>query len=271
MITKLCLLSNGKTVVLCGDKAMSKEDDLRGERNPHIALHGSFSCMVNFHAVKSFTTNNGGWSLLTPYTEGFKCGSFIFGIPRQNLPETRFTWCDVFETFGPENFSNLQRCIKDETPAPPGCSVKLALSTIRLSQWESDVFYKFKQVLLDKAPYSSEKQKADVYADMLAVYDNFYPVHREKDVPFEIGRIFMGLKRYNEAVAMFRDSLKYFSEHHVTWYNLGICYYYLSDLITSQDCFNTTLKLQPEYTDAESWKRRIQSELTKDTAAAQNK
>ena len=38
---------------------------------------------------------------------------------------------------------HLQRCIKDETPTP---SLKLALSVIRMAAWDSDVFFKFKQV-----------------------------------------------------------------------------------------------------------------------------
>ena len=38
---------------------------------------------------------------------------------------------------------DVQRCVKDETPTP---TLKLALAAIRMSAWDSDVFYKFKQV-----------------------------------------------------------------------------------------------------------------------------
>lgn len=47
------------------------------------------------------------------------------------------------EVFGPETFSRLQRSIREETNSP---SLKNALSVIRLSYFDSDVFYKFRQV-----------------------------------------------------------------------------------------------------------------------------
>jgi hypothetical protein len=75
---------------------------------------------------------------------------------------------DCMDTFGPDNFSTLQRCIKvrprvsagvatgfrawrnattlhmqDETSTP---TQKLAMSVIRMSHYDSDVFFKFKQV-----------------------------------------------------------------------------------------------------------------------------
>lgn len=46
-------------------------------------------------------------------------------------------------SFDPDTFSVLQRCIQDETPAP---SLPYILSLIRLSKYESEVFYKFKTV-----------------------------------------------------------------------------------------------------------------------------
>ena len=126
-----------------GDKAYGHEEELTGLRDPHVAVHGSFSFMVNFHAVKVYVTNRGGFSLHTPYQDGFKCSAFLVGFGEEELPELRYAWADCMETFGPDNFSTLQRCIKDETPNP---SAKLAISVIRMSNYDSDVFFKFKQV-----------------------------------------------------------------------------------------------------------------------------
>lgn len=88
---------------------------------------------------------------------------------------------------------------------------------MRLSGNDPDVFYKFKQVFIDKAPYASEKQQHDVALDMESVFMNYYPLQQSKDVPFEVGRVFMGLKRYARAVAFFDLSQRYCGEHHVSW------------------------------------------------------
>ena len=130
-----------------------------------MAVHGSFSFMTNFHAVRLYTLARGGFSLHTPYMDGFKCSTFVLDrppptpltleevvaaadvtLPASALATHRdllYEWADCMDTFGPDNFSVLQRCVKDETPAP---TLKLALAAVRMSAWDSDVFFKFKQV-----------------------------------------------------------------------------------------------------------------------------
>lgn len=60
--------------------------------------------------------------------------------------------------FDPDSFSQLQRCVHDETPSP---SLKNILALVRLSRYESEVFYKFKQVLVDHIPYANDKMQSD--------------------------------------------------------------------------------------------------------------
>lgn len=200
-MNNLADISGGKLMLMCGDKAYNHEAELSGLRDPHVAIHGSFSFMVNFHAVKLYVDSRGGFALQTPYLDGFKCCNFVLGFDKATLPELRYAWSDCMDNFGPDNFSTLQRCIKDETLAP---TPKLALSTIRMAHYDSDVFYKFKQALIDRAPYMSEKQQADLRRDILMVYECYYPLQRTRDVAFEVGRLFMGLKAYNEAVNFFQ-------------------------------------------------------------------
>ena len=42
-----------------------------------MAVHGSFSFMTNFHAVRLYSLARGGFSLHTPFMEGFKCSAFL--------------------------------------------------------------------------------------------------------------------------------------------------------------------------------------------------
>jgi len=102
--------------------------------------------MVNFDAVRLNVLSRGGFSLRTPYLDGFKCSAFCVGCGDSKLfPELRAAWHDYFMRFGPENFSTLQRCVKDETGA---ASLKTALTVLRLSRYDSDIFFKFRQVFL---------------------------------------------------------------------------------------------------------------------------
>lgn len=268
MLRNLAHVAGGRLLMLCGDKAYSHEEELMGLRDPHVAIHGSFSFMVNFHAVRLFVQELGGFGLQTPLYDGFKCCAFALGVPQKDCRELRCEWMDSMEQFGPENFSTLQRCLKDETPSP---TLKTAVAVIRLSQHDSDVFYKFKQVLIDKAPFATEKQQADLRLDMEAVVSNYYPLQRSKDVPFEAGRVFMGLKQYARAAELFDMSQRLCGEHHVSWYNTGICHYYTAQFEDSIRCFDRALEMRPNYHDARAWKARVEAkvaELEEELAAA---
>jgi hypothetical protein len=42
------LAKKGRMLVLAGDKGHTHLAELDGQRDPHVAMHGSFSCMVKF-------------------------------------------------------------------------------------------------------------------------------------------------------------------------------------------------------------------------------
>jgi hypothetical protein len=291
-------LSRGQRVfALCGDKAYNHEEELIGLRDPHVAVHGSFSFMVNFHAVRLYTLARGGFSLHSPQLDGFKVSGFVVGcgsgappslaVPLSAasvpagpaalsselvaslsevtvsgaalaFPALLCAWADVMDTFGPDNFSTLQRCVRDELPSP---SLKTALCAVRLSHWDSDVFFKFKQVVIEKAPSVSEKQQADIYSDLVRVAERYYPLQTSKDIAFELGRICMGLKRYADAISLFNDSRRQCGEHHVTSYNIAICRWYRSEFRAALESFDSSLAMRPDYTDALNWRTRVQAKL----------
>ncbi|KAG5182722.1 hypothetical protein JKP88DRAFT_269854 [Tribonema minus] len=222
------LTARGQLVVLAGDKGHTQLSEMDGQRDPHIALHGSFSCMVNFYALRLFVEAAGGCAL----------SSLLGG------------------RFGPDGFSTLQRCLKEESKTP---GLRSALAVVRLSQHDPDVFYKFKQAFIDKAPHASEKLQNDIRHDMRRVYSCYYPLLPSKDVAFELGRIYMGLKDFAQAVELFSDSQKHCGVHHVSWYNMGVCHYYLNQLDAAAHCFDESLALCPDYPDALKWRRKLKN------------
>lgn len=250
-------LSHGQFLLITADKAHAHEEDLRlTKENPHIAIHGSFSMMANFHALRQVFLSRGGASFHTPYYTGLQVAAFAMG--ETPLEEFQFAWENVLLAFDPDSFSQLQRCIRDETPSP---SLKNILALIRLSRFESEVFYKFKQVLVDHIPYASDRLQSDFKSDILHIAANFYPLSASKDVDFDLGRLSMGLRDYETSIRLFKKSIELCGEHYVTWHNLGICYYYMDDLKESMNSFNQCLEIQPEYQDAKSWRARVEEKL----------
>lgn len=279
----LSRLTSAPTLALVGDKAFAHLVELVGVRDPHIALHGStFSLMANLHALRLFTLAQGGFSLSTPFLDGaFKCGAFWLpgaasrraGTPVDlvaadaqllppwalaEVPETTTAWVDTMDGFGPDTFNTLQRGLRDEIAAP---SLKLALSTLRLSCWDPDVFTKFRDVLIDRTPQASEKLQADIYRDVSRVYERFFPVSTNHDVAFDVARVCMGLRRYAEAIMLFLASMRHTGEHNITIYNVGICLFHCNRFDLSRAAFYRSLELNREYKDASNWLARVDARI----------
>jgi hypothetical protein len=319
LLDRLRALSNGRLFLLAGDKSYAHEEELVQQRDPHVAIHGvrqlvrrrrsratffshlsipifpptllqSFSFMVNFHAVRLYAIAKGGFSLHTPYLDGFKCSAFVFGgmrgaqgeavasppLPRsaadlaaaadtvlppaalERYPELCYAWADGMDTFGPDNFLALQRCVRDELADP---SLRVAQGVLRMAQWDPDVFFKFKATFIDKAPAAGDRAQADVYRDMRRVYERYFPLQPSKDAAFDLGRVCMGLRRYPEAVALFMASRRQCGEHHVTSYNAGICLFHMGQLTAAIACFDHSLRLKADYADAASWRARAEARI----------
>ena len=93
-------------------------------------------------------------------------------------------------------------------------------------------------------PAATDKLQEDIKRDLQLMYEHYYPLQvrhqsqratplprarslptlsaewqRTKDVAFEVGRVFMGLRDYTRAVEFFEASQSQCGEHHVSWYD----------------------------------------------------
>ncbi|CAM9892816.1 unnamed protein product [Scytosiphon promiscuus] len=249
------LSKGGKALVIAGDKGYVHNSELEGTRDPHLAVHGSFSCMVNFRLLHLMCEAEGGSVLHSQQLDGFKCSAMTYGLDPKAFPQFRMAFKESTSCFTPNGFSSLQRQLKDESR---GLGLRPALALLRLSQHDPDVFYKiFEPVFIDKGPYAGEKLQNDIRRDVKLVHELYFPLQPSKDVAFEIGRIFMGLKDFDSAAELFRDSQRYCGVHHVSWYNMGVCFFYLHHLDQAENCFAESLSLCPDYPDAIKWREKL--------------
>jgi hypothetical protein len=288
-MANLSSLTSAHTVFLVGDKGYNHSEEMAALREPHLGLHGSFSFMANLHAARLFALHRGGFSLHTPFLEGFKCAAFLLwgrggvaGAPPpatqpqdllaqdagellpawflQAFPHLSSAWNDAMDGFGPDAFSTLQRRVVEETKASEDgrTSLKTSLATLRMACWDPDVFVKLKASIIDGAPGASERTQHDIYGDLCKVYARYYPLRPAHDVAFECGRVCMGLRRYPEAIALFLASMRQSGEHHVTVHNCGICLFHLARFPAAAEAFSKALKLTPTYAEAGHWLHRAE-------------
>jgi len=287
--------SKAGTVVLAGDKANCHPNAFRGLVDPHFAIHGSFSVMANFHAIGVYCTSRGGFYMHNQAEEASLQVS-CFVIPPSTGRVERSAECEVGDSmkhegltrvagervaqfplfaqafddnvnsFGPSDFFALQRCVKEETPNP---SLANIVALLRLSNWDPDIYFKFRDQILTQVASASCKLRNDLIKGMPRIWDNYFELDKEKDVAFEIGRFYYGCLKYGEALKYYGLSSDTLGEHHVTSHNMGLCHYSMGNLETALGYFEKALALKSTYEKAANWIEKVSKEMGGDESKKQ--
>ncbi len=284
-LRRLAKLSGGRALVISGDKGNNNPDQFVGLVDPHIAVHGSFSLMVNYHAIGAYFTLKGGFALHNLQEEAsLKCSSFVldentFGAnagvqedkawlgdslsrtdkERAKLyPHFTQAFHDHIDQFGPNDFFVLQKCLKEDCT---GLALRSAVALLKLSDWDPDVFFKFRDVILNHAPTCGKKLHNDLVRGIPRVWDNYYLMDLDKDIAFEIGRFYYGIRDYTNALWYYTESSRTVGEHHVTFHNQGLCHYSKNNLEVALVNFRKALSMNQDYEKARSWVEKVEKEI----------
>ena len=283
-LRRLCKFANNKAIIISGDKGNNNPEQFVGLLDPHIAIHGSFSLMVNYHAIGAWVTNKGGFALHNPQEEAsLKVGCFVL-LPNNNVdisenedinylnnnineldtlrskdfPHLRYTFHENLNLFGPNDFFVLQKSLKEDITAPP---LRTVISILKLSDWDPDVFFKFRDIILNQAPNCGSKLRNDLTRGIDRIWKNYYLMDFEKDIAFEIGRYYYGIKEYNNALQYYIKSMNTIGPHHVTYHNQGLCHYSLGNYVISLELFHKALNMNSEYEKAKNWIEKVKTEM----------
>jgi tetratricopeptide (TPR) repeat protein len=278
-LRRLGALSNNRALVISGDKGNNHPDQFTGLLDPHIALHGSFSLMVNYHAVGAWFTSRGGFALHNLQEEAsLKVSCFLLDNAEEDgqnwlgssinerdmsrsarYPHLCRAFADHVDSFGPNDFFVLQKSIKEDTPNPP---LRTVVALLKLGDWDPDVFFKFRDCILNHAPTCGQKLRNDLCRGIPRVWDNYYMMDMEKDIAFEIGRFYYGIRDYANALHYYTVSSDTVGNHHVTFHNQGLCHYSQGQLDTALVHFRKALALNGDYEKARSWIEKVEKEMS---------
>ncbi|CAN0255733.1 unnamed protein product, partial [Phaeothamnion confervicola] len=138
------------------------------------------------------------------------------------FPHLLSAFRDNVERFGPNDFFVMQKGLKDDAPSP---ALKSVVALLKLGDWDPDVFYKFRDPILNHVPTAGVKLRKDLCRGIPRVWENYYMLDADKDVAFELGRFYYGIREYESALGFYQHSSRHVGRHHVTFHNMGLCYY----------------------------------------------
>lgn len=143
LFQNLLRLSGDQLFCLIGDKGYPTADEFAGERDPHIAIHGSVSFMLNLHSIRLYFDALGeeedeeekkkknpleteapekikkkrkriGFSMYTPYRDTFQItGLWCSGAEKSAFPRSRAAFLDDLEDMTPDGLIQWQRSCQE--------------------------------------------------------------------------------------------------------------------------------------------------------------
>lgn len=252
-------LSNDRLLVISTDKGYSTVDQLDHLGHPSISFHGSFSMMVNFHAMAEYFKNIGGDALLQTSRKGIKTSVFSSGLKLKELPETRVKINERIEGFSPSDYFTLHRRISDSFNE---CSLETIAAHMQLAGWDPHIYLKLSNRVTALIAEEMDTETIQFMAhNMAKMAENYYHMPKSECILFEIGVFFHAIKNFDEALSYYLKALPFVGEQFGLFYNMALCRHHIGEQEEALVSFNKALELDPESKEAQEWITHIEKTI----------
>ena len=259
-LKRLHHLSNGRLLLLSGDKGYHHESELVHRDEPKITAHGSFSMQVNFHAMGKYMELCGGQFLTTPHYHNYiDICLGLFGSHPDDYPETRQAYRQEIIWNNPDDFQTLKSAIDQQDEA---FDVVQFLAFIRLCGWESKVFLEYFPILSQNFDNFTPNIRKSLYQVVMKSWEMYFHIGEDEDTPFAMGRLLYGLEYYTEAIDFFHHSLRLYGMDATVLCNLALSHNALNQWNTALEFADRCLELKADFKPAISLKRQLTKKIS---------
>jgi len=251
-------LSNNKLMIISTDKGYGTIPHLDNLGHPAISFHGSFSMMVNFHAIGEYFKNIGGYSFLQTSRRGIRTSVFGIGLDMDDLIETSYAIEKHVEQFSPSDYFTLHSRIRDHYE-------DYALDTIaahmEFALWDPHIYLKISPRITSLLSEGDTETLEFMAKNMPRLADNYYYMPKTECILFEIGVFFHAIKDYKNALEYYKKAKEYVGNQFGLFYNMALCEHHLKDNAAALVTFKHALELDPESKETQEWIEFIEKAL----------
>jgi len=241
-------ISGGRILLLSGDRGYSREEDLLDREEPEITKHGSFSMMVNYHAIGKYIQKQGGQPLHTSHHHThLNISAFLLGSHHSDYTETQQAYREAIENCGPDDFYALKKAIEYGYDS---WTLEQILAYIRLSGFDAKITLACYPALMDRIEHAKESERQEIYRVIQEVWKVYYPLDEDRDMPFHLAVLLHEMDYYAEALDYYERSVDLYGPNAVVAYNSSLCHYHLTHIEAALKEASKALVLEPEYQNA---------------------
>ena len=178
---------NGRNLWLTADRGHTLPDSLIDQDDPYPNLHGSFSLMVNYHAIGQFVLQNEGQLLQPPhYQDNLQVVGYLLGNQPNATQMTQRAFNEWLIENNPDDYFALKQIVETQYES---MSLAQLLSFLRLSVWDATVFVDCFPYLLAQLQEESDAWHEDVYAVIQQVWQQHLPLGETDDLVTKINTL----------------------------------------------------------------------------------
>jgi tetratricopeptide (TPR) repeat protein len=251
-------LANNKMLLLSSDKGYVSKEEIDELEAPELAFHGSFSLMVNFHALGEYCKSQHGDYKLPFAIDGFVSGMFLIGLQLADLPATSSVQQHQAGSFGPAEFFCFYEHMEPIVEKQP---LKTIAAYLSLSRWDPYIYEQVGERINDLMDDADMDVVQYIRSHLPMVADNFYFLPDSKDILFDIGVFYHEAENYEKAISFYERSLEYFSPSYALHFNWGYSLYHCQQLELAKNHFELALQFEPKDTDAKEWLVIVNADL----------
>ncbi|ACJ20234.1 tetratricopeptide repeat family protein [Coxiella burnetii CbuK_Q154] len=241
-LQNLIQISCGKLLLVSSDKGFNTMEELDELDYPELDFHGSFSLMVNYHAIGEYFKHENGEAFIQTPREGLASVVCAAGFQFETLAETQNFLIDSIEGFSPSDYFNFyEHFSKTATKA----SFEMLLSFLCFSQWDPLLFYQIHDELMKRLNKADEQMISYLKKNLPLIANNFYYVPGCDDIFFAVGMLYYELDEYQKAIHYYLESEKHFGPSFESTYNMGLCHFYAKRYKSAINYFEKALEFNP--------------------------
>lgn len=263
-ISNLQKLANGKLFLISSDKGFNTLRELEDLAHPDLDFHGSFSVMVNYHAIAAYFKQSEGDAFLQTPRDGIATGIFASGMTFDQLPEVSQVLHRSIEGFSPADYFNLYEYLSENYEK---CDSKTLASLLSLSNWDPSVFEQVSSHIIENIENADEDVIHYLAKNMPLLAQNLYIVPGCDDTYFTIALFFYEIDDFEASLSYYTLSEKHFGEDHSTTYNMGLCYFHLQNYEQALSTLKRALQLKPSSKETKEQIKKTKKELEKQKVA----
>ncbi|MGB1253479.1 MAG: hypothetical protein ACPG8W_22895 [Candidatus Promineifilaceae bacterium] len=170
-------------LLLTSDRGHTLIDALINDQPPLPNLHGSFSLMVNYHAIGEYVLRSGGAIYQAAhYQDNLQLSAYTLGPTPANGIETQRAFDNSVTKGGPDDFFAIQSALH---PYLDTLALPQLLSLLRMSVWDAALFQDCFAALTAHAA-SQPAWHADIHDAALQVWQQYLPISADDPLETQI-------------------------------------------------------------------------------------